>query len=183
MKDRLMLLAYLAGVTAATSVHDLRLLGAALLLVALLCGRALPHVFRRAVLAILLFNSVVTVSYVAFALWQGNFSPRYVLLVNLRVLLLTSMTFLLAERFNPFRAFAFSSSLLYLTTLCYSQVLTLRRLFGEFRHAFRSRSIVRPGLRDLYRHGAATVAFFMRKSVSDAGEIARAMTSRGFFDD
>jgi len=183
MSDRLMLLTYLAGVLLATSLHDLRVLGAGLLLTAALCGRALPRVLRRAVLAILLFNSVVTVSYVALSLWQGTFSPRYVLLVNLRVLLLATMTFLLAERFNPFRAFAFSPSLLFLTSLCYSQVLTLRRLFGEFRHAFRSRSIVRPGLRDLYRHGAATAAFFMRKSVSDAGEIARAMTSRGFFND
>lgn len=183
MRDRLMLLAYLAAVLLATSVHDPRVLGAGLLIVALLCGRAFPRILRRAVLAILLFNSAVTVSYIVLSLWQGTFSGQYVLLVNLRVLLLTTMTFLLAERLNPFRAFAFSKSLLYLTTLCYSQVLTLRRLLGEFRFAFRSRSIVRPGLRELYRHGAATAVFFLHKSVSDAGEIAQAMTSRGFFND
>lgn len=183
MKDRLMLLAYLAAVLLATSIHDPLYLAAGLVVAALLAGRRLPRIFGRAALAILLFNSVVTVSYVALSLWQGTFSGGYVLLVNLRVFLLTVLTFLLAERFNPFRAFAFSSSLLYLTTLCYSQVLTLRRLFGEFRYAFRSRSIVRPGLRDLYRHGAATAAFFLHKSVSDAGEIAQAMSSRGFFND
>jgi cobalt/nickel transport system permease protein len=183
MKDRLMLLAYLAAVLLATSVHDLRFLAAALLVVMVLAGRRLPRILRRAALAILVFNSVVTVSYVALSLRQGEFSGHYVLLVNLRVFLLTTMSFLLAERFNPFRAFAFSRSLLFLTTLCYSQVLTLRRLFGEFRFAFRSRSIVRPGLRDFYRHGAATAAFFLHKSVSDAGEIAQAMTSRGFGHD
>jgi cobalt/nickel transport system permease protein len=183
MKDRLMLLAYLAAVLLATSVHDLRFLAAGLVVAALLAGRRLPRILRRAALAILLFNSMVTVSYIALSLWQGNFWGHYVLLINLRVFLLTTMTFLLAERFNAFRAFAFSPSLLYLTTLCYSQVLTLRRLFGEFRQAFRSRSIVRPGLGDLYRHGAATAAFFLHKSVSDAGEIAQAMSSRGFFND
>ena len=169
-----MLLTYLAAVLVATSVHDPRLLGAGLVLVALLCGRALPRILRRAVLAILLFNSVVTISYCVVSLWQDSFSADYVLLVNLRVLLLTTMTFLLAERFNPYRAFAFSRSLLFLTALCTSQVLTLRRLFGEFRFALRSRSIVRPGLGDLYRHSAATAAFVLNKSVNDAGEIARA---------
>ncbi len=183
MKDRVMLLAYFAAVLLATSIHDLRFLGAGLATVALLAGRRLPRLLKRTAMAILLFNSVVTISYTALSLWQGNFSGHYVLLINLRVFLLTALTFLLAERFNPFRAFAVSRSLLYLTTLCYSQVLTMRRLFGEFRHAFRSRSIVRPGLRDLYRHGAATAAFFLHKSVSDAGEIAQAMTSRGFFND
>jgi cobalt/nickel transport system permease protein len=183
MKDRLMLLAYLAAVLLATSVHRPLWLAAGLALAMLLAGRDLPRILGRAALAILFFNSMVTVSYVVLSLWQGTFSGNYVLLVNLRVFLLTVLTFLLAARFNPFRAFAFSRSLLFLTTLCYSQVLTLRRLYGEFRFAFRSRSIVRPGLRDLYRHGAATAAFFLHKSVSDAGEIAQAMTSRGFGND
>jgi len=183
MSDRLMLLAYLAAVLLATSVHDLRILGLGLAVAMVLAGRRLPRVAKRAALAILFFNSTVTISYLLLGLWQGDFSGRYVLLVNLRVFLLTFLTFLLAEHFNPFRAFAFSRSLLFLTSLCYSQVLTLRRLFGEFRFAFRSRTIIRPGLGDLYRHSAATASYFLQKSVSDAGEIARAMTSRGFFND
>ncbi len=161
----------------------LRVLAAGLVVALLLAGRRLPRVAKRAALAILIFNSMITVSYVALSLWQGTFTGQYVLLMNLRVFLLTFLTFLLVEHFNPFRAFSFSRSLLFLTSLCYSQVLTQRRLFGEFRFALRSRSIVSPGLRDLYRHSAATAAFFLHKSVSDAGEIARAMTSRGFFND
>jgi cobalt/nickel transport system permease protein len=183
MRDRLMLLAYLAAVLAATSVHDPRILGAMLAVAALLAGRGLPGIARRALLAILLFNSVVSISYAVLSLWQGTFTWHYLLLMNLRVFLLTFLTFLLARRFNPYRAFAFSRSLLFLTALCMSQVVTLRRLFGEFRFALRSRCITRPGLGDRYRHGAATAAFFLHKSVNDAGEIARAMTSRGFFND
>jgi len=183
MRDRLLLLLYLALVLLATSVHDPWILGGLLAAAALAAGRDLLRIAKRATLAILFFNAVITVSYAALSLWQGSFSGHYLLLMNLRVFLLTFLTFLLVRHINPYRAFAFSRSLLFLTALCTSQVLTMRRLYDEFRLALRSRSIVRPGLRDLYRHGAATAAFFLHKSVSDAGEIARAMTSRGFFND
>jgi hypothetical protein len=180
LRDRVFLLLYAAAVLLATSVHDLRLLAGLLALAFLLAGRGLPRLAGRAALALLLFNGLVTLSYAALALYRGDFSWRYVALVNLRAFLVTFLTLLAARRIDPFAAFGFSRTLLYLLTLVYSQTLTLRRLFGEFTLALKSRTIGRPPARDLYRHGAAASALLMRKSLHDAADIAQAMRSRGF---
>jgi cobalt/nickel transport system permease protein len=180
-RDRLALFAYVGGVILATSVHDIAFLGIMLGMVVPLAGKGLPRIARRAFLSIVLFNSVVTVSYVLFSLWRGGFSAHYVVLVNLRVFLLTYMTFLLAYRIDPFRALSFSRSLLYLLTITYSQALTFRRIFRDFLLARKSRTVGRLSAGDLYRHGASTGAYFLQKAAGDAEEIARAMDSRGFF--
>lgn len=183
MRDRLGLLAYLAALVLFTTLHEPVVLGAGLAGVLLLAGRRALSVLRRAVLAVLLFNSVVTLSYLALATWRGDLSWHYVLLLNLRVLLLTATTFVLMQRINLFRALAFSSTLSYLLTLSYSQALTLERVLAEFRQALRSRTLGRLGRRAIVRHRAALGGYLMAKSLHDAGEIAGAMRSRGFFND
>ena len=183
MRDRLGLLAYLACVVAATSVHDPRLLAGGIAAAGLVAGRDCLRLARRAVVAILLFNTVVTVSYVITASMRGEFSVRYVLLINLRVFFLTYLTFLLHSRINPFRALAFSRTLLFLLTVAYGQIVTFQRLLADARLALRSRSLARPGLKDLYRHGAATAVGSLGKSLGAATEITQAMSSRGFFHD
>lgn len=183
MKDRLALLAYLTCVVAATSLHDPRLLAVGIAAAALLAWRDCLRVARRAAAAILLFNAVVSVSYAIAAGWRGELSPRYLVLINLRVFFITYLTFLLHSRINPFRALAFSRTLAYLLAIAYGQAVTFQRLLADARLALRSRSIARPGLRDLYRHGAATVVCSLGKSLGAATEITQAMSSRGFFHD
>jgi cobalt/nickel transport system permease protein len=182
MKGKTALVAYLAAIVAATSIHSLRFLSALLLVAVILGGRQRLHIAKRAVLTILLFNSIVTLSYAVISLIQKDFSPLFVARINLRVFLMTYLTFLFNARANPFKALAFSRSLSYVLTLAYSQVLTFRRLFEDFRLALRSRTLKRPSLKDLYRHGAATGSFFMQKCLIDSEEITQAMKSRGFFD-
>jgi cobalt/nickel transport system permease protein len=123
-------------------------------LVLALAGREWLRILRRACLAILLFNLVVTLSYAAIAGVQGRFSLDYVVLVNLRVVLLTCMTFLFVSRVNPFEALAFSRSLTYLFTLAYGQSMAFKQVLDDFRLAFKSRRIEKLGLRDRYRHSA-----------------------------
>jgi cobalt/nickel transport system permease protein len=183
MRDRVALLLYVAAIVAATCVHDPRLLAAGIALAGLLAGRDAARLARRAALAILVFNSAVTISYVVLASLHGELSLGFLLLINLRVFLLTYLTFLFQRRVNLFRALAFSPTLLHILAVAYGQIVTFRRLLADFRLALRSRRIDRLGLRDLYRHGAATAAFFLGKSLRDATEIGQAMTSRGFFHD
>jgi cobalt/nickel transport system permease protein len=183
MRDRILLLAYAIAVVTATSVHSLWLLAGMLAAGVLLAGPRRGAIARRALLAVVLFTSVVLIAYAVTSLLQGTFSGRYLALITLRVLTLTYLTLLLAERVNLIRAFDFSRTLLYVVTLATSQVLTMRRVFDEFRQALRSRTLERPSAATVYRHGAATAAFFVEKSVHDATEIAQAMRSRGFFDD
>jgi cobalt/nickel transport system permease protein len=179
---RIALLGYLCAVVLGTAVHDIRFLAAGLVLVLVLAGRQWLRILRKAAVAILLFNAVVTASYAVIAGMRGTFSPEYVALVNLRVLFLTCLSFLFAARVNPFQALAFSESLSYLFTLAYGQAMSFRRVLVDFRLAFRSRCIERPGLRDRYRHSARVGAHLLDKSMHNATEITRVMRSRGFFD-
>ncbi|MBD3161685.1 MAG: ABC transporter permease [Candidatus Latescibacteria bacterium] len=183
MRHRLALGAYLAAVVAATMIHDPLVLAIWLAAVLALAGRDLPHVLKRAVLSVLLFTGIVSVSYLALSLLEDRFSGRTLLLLNLRVLLLSSMTFLFARKADLFEAFGFSRSLRFLLVLVYGQTLLFRRLIRETREAFASRSIGRPGLLARYRRSAATGALLYEKSIRNAAESGQAMRSRGLFVD
>lgn len=182
MRDTIILISYLALIVTITSVHSLAALCIMLAAAIAAAGARTIRLARRTVLAIVLFNSIVTVAYTVMSFLRGTFDPGYVALINVRVFLLTFLTFILAETINPFKAFAFSRSLSFLLTLAFSQIVTFRRLLNDFRLAFRSRMLKRPSHRELYRHGAATGSFFISKCFHDSTEITQAMKSRGFFD-
>ncbi|MCU0933936.1 MAG: ABC transporter permease [Thiobacillaceae bacterium] len=182
-RDRLLLYLYLAGILAATLVHDPVWLCAGLVLVLLLAGGDAWRLLRRALLAILAFNTLISLSYALMAWWQ-DISPWLTLArLNLRVLLLTSLTFLFIARANLFRALDFSKGLTYVLGLAYSQALTFRRAHEDFRLALASRSLRRPRLMDRYRASAAAASWFLEKSLHAATQSAQALRSRGFFHD
>ena len=183
MRDRICLLLYFIAVILITSFHQLFFLLACLALVILLAGKRSFAILKKTAAAILIFNLVITVSYAVLSSLSGRPFWSYLALMNLRAVTLTSGTFLAFERINLFKALAFSRSLSYLLVLAYSQTLTIRRLFEEFRLALKSRSLYRPSVKRLYRHGASTGAYLAHKSLHDIAEITQAMKSRGFFND
>lgn len=182
MKDRLLLLAYLVVVVLVTLVHAPAWLAAGVALALALSGRSAGRLLRRALLAVLVFNAAVSLSYAAVAGVQGTFSAHYLLLVNLRVLLLTLLTLLLAERVNAYRALGFSRDLGYLLVLAGSQLVSLRRLLEEFRLALRSRGLGRVSWRTRHRQAGVLGAWLLEKSLVRSREVNEAMRSRGFFD-
>jgi cobalt/nickel transport system permease protein len=183
MKDRLLLTAYLSAVLAATLVHDPRLLGAGLAVVLALAGRDAPRLLGRALRAAAPFALTVSAAFLGTALWRGTPWSGFLLLLNTRVLLLTTLAFLVVERIDLLRAVGRSGTLGYVITLTTSQLLTFRRLYGDFRLALASRTPRRVGTLTALRHGAAAGAWFLRKAEHDAAEITQAMTARGFFHD
>ncbi len=183
MKARIALLLYLSAVLLGTMLHDPRALALGLALVLALAGREWLRILRKAGLAVAAFNLVVTASYALLAGLRGSFSLEYVVLINLRVLFLTCLTFLFVARVNPFQALAFSGGLTTLFVLAYSQAMTFSQLLSNFRLAFKSRCIERPALRDRFRHSAGVGAVLLDKSLHNATEITQALRSRGFFDD
>ncbi len=182
-RETAVLITFLAAVFTITMIHNAAVLGIVLFSVFLFAGKRRWRIAKRSLLAIALFNSIVTVSYVLLTMFEGGFSAYFVVLLNIRVFLLTYLTFLVVERVNPFKALAFSKTLTFLFSLAYGHVITFRRLYDDFRMALKSRTMVRPRTRDLYRHGAATASFFLQKSLHDTTEITEAMKSRGFFND
>jgi len=182
-RDRAALFAYLAAVLAASWLHDPVWLAAGLAVTLLAAGHAASSLLRRSVLTVLAFNSVISLSYAALA-WMQNITPWETLLrLNLRVVLLTSLTFLFIARVNLFRALDFSQNLTYALGLAYSQALTFRRAHEDFRLALASRSLKRPRLIDRYRASAAAAAWFIEKALHAATQSAQALRSRGFFHD
>ncbi len=182
-RDQTYLLLYLAAIVAATLIHAPLWLAAGLALVLLMAGREAGSLLRRAVLTVLAFNTVISLSYLGMAWWQ-EISPWQTLLrLNLRVILLTSLSFLFIARVNLFAALGFSKNLTYVLGLAYSQTLTFRRAHDDFRQALTSRSIKRPGLLDRYRASAAAVSWYIEKSLHAATQSSQALRSRGFFHD
>jgi cobalt/nickel transport system permease protein len=182
-RDRLLLFLYMAGILAATLVHDPAWLAFGLAAVLVAAGTDAWRLLRRALVAILAFNAVVSLSYAFMAWWQDTSPWETLLRLNLRVLLLTSLSFLFIARANLFRALDFSRSLTYVLALAYSQALTFRRAHDDFRLALASRSLRRPGLVDRYRASAAAASWFLEKSLHAAAQSAQALRSRGFFHD
>jgi cobalt/nickel transport system permease protein len=180
---RIALLAYAAAVVVGTSVHKPGLLAIAFAGVLMMAGRNWVRILRKASIAVLAFNAVVTLSYAGISALQGTFAWHYVVLVNLRVVFLTCLTFLFVSRVNLFEALMFSRSLTYLFTLACGQAMTLTRVLRDFRLALRSRSIDQPALGDRYRQVASAGVLLLDKSLHDATEITYAMRSRGVFDD
>ena len=182
-RDHAHLLIYLAAILLATLIHHPAVLAFGLLLVLLAAGPDALRLLRRALLTVLVFNTVISLSYAIMA-WMRDLSPWETLLrLNLRVVLLTTLTFLFIARVNLFRALDFSRNLTYLLGLAYSQAMTFHRAHEEFRLALASRSLGRPRLVDRYRASAATVSWFLEKSIHTATHTAQALRSRGFFHD
>ncbi len=182
-KDLGAVLVYCGAVLGATTVHYPAFLAVVFAAASLIAGRSWGRLALRSIRAIAIFNSIVTVSYVALASARGNSWLEYILLVNMRVFVLTFMTFLASRRINILRAVSFSKTLSYVIALALGQLVTYRRMLGDFRMAMASRTIHRPRMKDSYRHAASSAAFFFSKALNDAGEITDGMKSRGFFID
>lgn len=181
-RERALLIGYGLAVLAATLVHEPLLLAFGLGVTLLLAGRAAPAVLKRTLRAVLAFNLAISLGYVLLA-WLREFSPWHtLLLLNLRVLLLTGLTFTFLVRVNLFKALEFSRNLTWLLGLAYSQALTFRRSYDDFRLALVSRSLQRPRLADRYRASAAAASWFMDKGLATARETAQALRARGFFE-
>jgi len=177
------LLAYLASVVGVTFVHEPAWLAAALAMAVAAAGTSRWRLLRRTVLAVLAFNLAVSAGYVLVAWWQGGYSGRYLLMINLRVVLLVFLGFWFISRVNVLRALAFSRTLAFVATLAVGQIGTFKRIIRNFRLAFVSRNPVRASLASRGRHAAAQAGHLLDKSVCGAADTAMAMRSRGCFDD
>ncbi len=183
MKDRLLLLSYLATVVAATVVHDPRLLGGGVILLLVSAGGGLPRLLRRMARAALPFALAVSLGYLLAGRDDPAAAGAVLLRLNLRVLLLTGLAFRVLPAVNLQRALGFSATLQFVLVLATSQVLTFGRLFTDFRHALAVRSPGRVGPLTALRHGAATAAWFLRRAEHDATTMTQALDARGFFLD
>ncbi len=175
------LFVYLVAVLGLSMVTQPILLAVALSLALLGAGDSRWRYLKRSLLAMLAFNLCVSLGYVVVALWQARFQAEYLLLINLRVLLLVYLGFWFVDRVDLLRATAFSPTLRLVLSLALGQIMVLRRLLDDYRLAFASRNLGAPRFLDRARHAAAQGQNLLDKSLAMAQESSLAMRSRGAF--
>lgn len=183
MNSRIWLALYLALVVCITFIHVPLVLAALLIGAVLLSGDRRWHLLRRTLRAIIAFNLTISLGYAALSLWQGGFVMEYLLLVNLRVLLLVYLGFWFVASVDLLAALAGWPLLTLIATLAIGQIKTFERILRDFGLAFTSRNLVRPRLIDRTRNAAAQTQTLLDKAHAAASETALAMRSRGAFDD
>lgn len=183
MSARGWLFVYAATVVAATFLHHPGWLALALLLAIAASGEIRWRLLSRTIRSVLAFNLSVSLGYIAVTAWRGGFAPDYLLLVNLRVLLLVFLGFWFAARVNVLAALRGWPLLTLLATLALGQMQTFARITRDFSLAFISRNPTRPRFVDHANNAAAQAAILLDKSLSSATEVTLAMRSRGALDD
>lgn len=182
MNPRRWLYVYLAVLPAPTFVHDPRLLALGLLLALALSGTARGRLLQRSVVAILVFNLSVSFGYVAVGLWRGHLNPDWLLLANLRVLLMVYLGFWFVTRINLLAALAGWPTASLIATLALGQMRAFERIVRDFKWAFESRNIARPRWLDRRHQAAAQAIALLDKAQAQSTEVALAMRSRGTFE-
>lgn len=182
MKPRHALYFYLAVLPGPTFVHDPALIALGLLIALALAGTERWRILKRSLLAILAFNLSVSLGYLAIGLWRGDFRPEWLVVANLRVLLMVYLGFWFVARVNLLAALQGWPTATLVATLAIGELRSFERLLRDCRDAFTSRSIVKPRLIDRRRHAGAQAVALLDKAQAQATEVALAMRSRGAFD-
>lgn len=150
------------------------------LLLALFSGSSFIKLFKRTIIALLMFNLIVSISFIALSLYNGTHPFYSMLLINLRTMTLTFATFWIIEKVNLFNIFSFSKSMTFLLTLSYTQIISFKKILNEFRLALKSRSIKKPSNTNLIQFLSSLTLFFLNSALNNSKEILMAMKSRGF---
>lgn len=185
MTARHWLYLYLAVLPAPTFVHDPALLALGLLIALALAGKERWRILKRSLLAILAFNLSVSLGVVLVGLWRNGLNgidTAWLLLANLRVLLMVFLGFWFVAKVNLLAALQGWPTATLVATLALGQARAFERLIRDFRSAFESRNILRPRLLDRRRHAGAQAVALLDKAQAQSTEVTLAMKSRGAFD-
>ncbi len=180
---RIALAIYAVMIIAITFIHNAYHLLFIVPLLFLVSGRQALHIFKHTIKSILFFNIIITLSFASLSLYRGTPFIDSIALMNLRVFLLTYLTFLFIHRIHLPAALSFSSTLSFLVTLSWSQAILYRKLYKEFLLAHKSRSPIPPALKDRWHLVGVSGKYLLEKSLHDSMEKGLAMRSRGFFND
>jgi cobalt/nickel transport system permease protein len=173
---------YLAILPLPTLLDDLLWLAGMLALAFFLSGGERWRILRRALKAILLFNLSVSLGVVVVGVVRGAVDGHWLLVANLRVLVMVYLGFWFVARGDLLKALAGWPRLARIATIALGQIGVFERLVRDFRFALVSRTPGRPHLIDRRHHAAAQAAALLDKAQAQAAEVTQAMRARGAFD-
>jgi len=183
MKHRAWGCAWLCAVVAVTLVHDPTWLGGGLAAVLLVSSHGRAALLRRAFLAVLPVLLLISIGYLVMGWITETLAWSYLLLLNLRVLLLALLTSWMVRDVDLDRALHGFPGARHWLSIVRSQVTVFRRLATEYRAAVQSRSTVPPTLGQRYRAGATLGLAALDKAMYNSQALTQGMRSRGALDD
>lgn len=180
-RDQYLFTIYLFLLVLFTSIHNIWYLLVAMVSIFMLSYKNLKYLFIRVSKTVWLSLLVISLSYLFMGLFK-EIKLSFIVLLNIRVFLLTFMTFAMLERINIFNLLAFSKRLTSLVTLSFSQIYIFQRTFAEFQMGYTSRTL-KPTLATWLKSLNATLFYFVNKTLHTSKDISLGMKSRGFFND
>jgi cobalt/nickel transport system permease protein len=183
MKARVSLAAWLLAVVLVTLVHEPAWLAAAFAAVLLASGPGRMRLLWRATRGVLAIVLVISSGYLVMGWLTGSLAWPFLLLLNLRVLLLALLTAWMVRDVDLDRALQGFPGAQRWLSIVRSQVTVFRRLATEYRAAVRSRSTLPPTLGQRYRAGATLGLAALDKAMYNSEALTQGMRSRGALDD
>lgn len=183
MRDRMALSAWLAAVIATTLVHDPLVLAVSLAVVLLVSGAGRAGLLWRAIRAVAPVLLVLSAGYLLLGWWTGELAGRFLLLLNIRVVLLALLTAWAVRDIDLDRALERWPAARRWLAIVRGQVTVFRRMASEYRAAVRSRSTLPPTLAQRYRANAALGLAALDKAMYNSEALTQGMRSRGALDD
>ncbi len=179
-KEKYFLLAYLIALFLIIAIKNIYALAGIIVLLALISGKNFLPIAGKVLVSILLFNLIISLSYLIARLSEGKPWLDYILLINLRVFAATYFTFLFVSKINFFKALEFSPSLSFIFIIAYSQIINYKRIYENFKQAFKSRNL--NSLKTEWRYNFLKSVFFclFRTALHSSDEISLSMKSRCF---
>jgi len=178
-RDRVLFYGYLCLVLLFTSIHNTLLLGGALLVLFLLSYKEFFYLFKKSLLSVVMFSGFISLTYLLSGIFR-EIDYHFLLLLNLRVFLLSYLSFYIFEQINIFNIF--SKRLSRVLALAFSQIHQYKRFFIEFKHGTQSRWASFTYSKWLLSL-KSMIFYFLNKSLHNSQEITMGMRSRGFFHD
>ncbi len=139
VNEKRWLFLYLSGVLFLGVVHNEFVMLLSIAFTFFLNKKAKFRILFKALFVILFFNATVTISYLVYSFFEASANPYALVLINLRALAITMLTFTLIHNINIHKALEFHpfSSILYSFT--YAQIILLKSMLNDYYNGLKSR--------------------------------------------
>jgi cobalt/nickel transport system permease protein len=140
MSEKRWFILYLFSIVFLGVIHNIWLMLGVILLALLVNKEAKWRIFKKAFLALVIFNGTVTLSYLLYSLFVP-IENSVLLLINLRALAITLLTFTLMHHINFHKVLTFNHTLSILYAFTYSQMMHLKKMLQEYYFGLKSRGV------------------------------------------
>jgi cobalt/nickel transport system permease protein len=180
-RERRIALAYVLWVVILGFVHSEGVMLFSLFVGLLLGGALRWRILKRTVMVVVLFAGSVSLAYLLASLWMPVHADALIL-INLRALAITQLSFTLVARVNLHRIAPSHSKIGLLYAMSYAQIMMLRVLFEDYMYGLKSRGATLRGVQKTLGLSPLLASLFATMFKRSDDQVM-ALRSRGLLDD